>query len=45
MNFGVEATWIAEISSFLIFAPIMFKRFYSEKWLDIQIYENSSKIS
>jgi len=42
MSFGVEATWIAEISSFLIFAPIMFKRFYSEKWIDIQIYEKSS---
>ncbi|MEA1975345.1 MAG: MATE family efflux transporter [Bacillota bacterium] len=42
-NFGVEACWIAEITSFLIFIPVIFKRFYSEKWLDIQIYENNSK--
>jgi len=38
LGFGIEAMWIAEIISFVITIPIIFKRFYNGRWLDIKIY-------
>lgn len=40
-NFGIEAIWIAEIASFMITIPIIFKRFYDGRWLDIKIYSEN----
>lgn len=44
-HFNVEAIWYAEISSFLIFCPIIFKRFKDGKWLNISIYDAKEKLS
>ncbi len=32
MNFGVAGIWMAEIISYSIFNPFLFRRFYSKKW-------------
>lgn len=40
LNYNIEAIWIAEISAFLVTIPILFKRFYNGRWLDIKIYDD-----
>jgi len=43
LGYGIEAMWFAEIASFLITIPIIFKRFYDGRWLDIRIYSNPTQ--
>lgn len=42
LGYGIEAMWFAEIASFIVTIPIIFKRFYDGRWLDIRIYSNPS---
>jgi Na+-driven multidrug efflux pump len=42
LGYGIEAIWFAEIASFIVTIPIIFKRFYDGRWLDIRIYSNLS---
>jgi len=42
LGYGIEAMWFAEITSFVVTIPIIFKRFYDGRWLDIRIYSNPS---